>query len=85
MPDPYITNEATFNVTNKLSFVKNGGNNEIFYNVSPRGFKVTHNLGPVSERKILPNVLIKKTPAPRGPIREVNPDFTTIGKQNLKV
>lgn len=31
--DPYITDEANFNITNKLNFVKNGQGYEIEYNI----------------------------------------------------
>jgi hypothetical protein len=81
--DPYTTDEANFNITNKISFVKNGAGYEIEYNVNPRGVGIFHNLDAQSELKILPSPTIKKTQAPR--VRELKPRFDNIGKQNLKV
>lgn len=76
--------EANFNITNKISFVKNGATYEIEYNINPKGFGYLQNLGTQAERKIFPEPLIKKTPALR-PVREIFPSFEKIGRQNLKV
>ena len=83
-PDPQITDENTFNVTNQITFTSNGVNHEIKYFSSAKGAKATHTLGPQAERSILPNPVIKKAPAP-GPVKEIRPNFVNIGKQNLKV
>lgn len=82
--DPFISNEASFNLTNKISFTKNDANYEIEYNVSPRGAGILQNLGPNAELKVLPEPFIKKTPAPAA-AREITPKFSNLGKQNLKV
>lgn len=84
LSDPYTTDEKSFNITNKINFVRNGGNYEIEYNVSPKGFGFRHNLGLSVEKTILPGPVIKNAPAAR-PVREIFPDFNTVGKQNLKV
>lgn len=76
--------EANFNITNKITFVKNGAGYEIEYNINPKGFGYFQNLGAKAERKIFPEPSIKKTPALK-PIREIFPSFEKIGKQNLKV
>jgi hypothetical protein len=81
--DPFVVDEANFNLTNKISFVKNGAGYEIEYNISPRGLGIFQNLGPEAEIKILPAPLIKRTPAPN--TREIEPNFSNLGKQNLKV
>lgn len=81
--DPYIADESSFNITNKLSFVRNGAGYEIEYNINPRGIGIFQNLGKNAERQVLPNVTFKKTPARQ--IREIFPNFVNIGKQNLKV
>ena len=81
--DPYISEEAAFNITNKINFVRNGEGYEIEYNINPRGIGIFQNLGKNAERQILPNTSFKKTPA--RPIREIFPNFASIGKQNLKV
>jgi hypothetical protein len=70
-------------VTNKVSFVKNGAGYEIEYSITPQGVGIFQNLGQNAERKILPKASFKRTPAL--PIREISPDFASIGKQNLKV
>lgn len=82
--DPYIVDEANFNITNKINFVKDGAGYEIEYNVSPKGVGIFQNLGAKAEKKILPDPSIKKTPAPK-PAREFFPRFENVGKQNLKV
>lgn len=81
--DPYVSDESSFNVTNKISFVKNGAGYEIEYSLSPRGVGIFQNLGPQAERQILPTASFKRTPALQ--IRSINPNFANIGKQNLKV
>lgn len=81
--NPFISDETTFNITNKISFVKNGQGYEIEYNVHPRGIGIFQNLGQNAERKILPTATFKRTPA--RPAREIYPSFAGIGKQNLKV
>lgn len=83
--DPYVSDESNFNVTNKLTFVQNGAGYEIEYSISPNGVGIFHNLGQNAERKILSDPIIKRTPAPTRPVREIYPNFANIGKQNLKV
>lgn len=84
LSDPIVVPEATFNITNKLSFVKNGAGYEIEYNISPHGVGIFENLSAETEKKILPNPLIKATPAAKS-VRQIFPKFENIGKQNLKV
>ncbi|XP_070502696.1 uncharacterized protein [Chironomus tepperi] len=83
--NPYISDETSFNVTNKLNFVTNGNGYEIEYSISSNGVGIFHNLGQNAERKILPEAVFKKSPAPFRPVREIFPSFANIGKQNLKV
>lgn len=83
-PDPYITDEAHFNITNKISFVHDGAGYEIEYNISPKGMGIFQNLGAAAERPILPEPNIKIAPAVR-PVRQLRPNFGNIPKQNLKV
>jgi hypothetical protein len=65
--------------------VKNGVGYEVEYSLSPRGVGIFQNLGATAEKQILPKTSFKKTPVPSRPIRELNPNFANIGKQNLKV
>lgn len=81
--DPYIADESNFNITNKISFVKNGAGYEIEYSIHPRGIGIFQNLGHNAERKILPTASFKRTPA--RPVREIFPNFSNLPKQNLKV
>jgi hypothetical protein len=84
LSDPYVSDEANFNLTNKINFVKNGAGYEIEYNISPRGLGIFQNLAPETKINILPEPFIKKTPAP-SPVRELSAKFSNLGKQNLKV
>lgn len=82
--DPYIVEEEGFNITNKISFLKNGAGYEIEYNLKPKGYGIFQNLGSQYERRILPDPVIKRNPVNQ-PAREVFPNLNNIGKQNLKV
>jgi len=77
--------ETNFNVTNKLNFVSNGNGYEIEYSITSKGIGIFQNLGKNAERRILPEAVLKKSPAPFRPVREIFPSFANIGKQNLKV
>lgn len=83
-PGPFISDEDNFNITNKISFVKDGSDFEIEYNINPKGLGIFQNLGVGAEKQILPEPLIKKTHAVR-PVRQIQPNFNKVGKQNLKV
>lgn len=81
--DPFIIEENSFNVTNKLNFNLEKEGYEIVYHVYPRGFGVFHNLKPEAIKNALNDPIIKKTPSPT--IRGRAPNFPKLGKQNLKV
>lgn len=83
IPDPYIIDEARFNVTNKLNFNLDKEGYEIVYHVYSRGFGVFHNLKPDAIKTVLKNPSIRKTPAVN--LRGHVPNFPKLGKQNLKV
>lgn len=65
--------------------MQNGAGYEIEYSVSSNGIGIFQNLDRNAARQILPEPSFKRTPAPTRPIREIFPNFSNIGKQNLKV